>query len=675
MKREEISTRRRGEISMGRGDGGGRETEREGLCGDAGMRPGDGELDELVLAYLRKRGYEQAEMAMKKEWNEAERKGRGGEKDPEDEVARRIPLYALADEDPVAYAKGYGMLVQWVDHSLDMYKGELGRLLFPVFVRCYLELINHGKTAEAQKLLDTQQDRFVERGGMFADEVGALHGVVLPEQIESDATAKRLWKAKYRVRLCEYSFELLKRFLHTKEMLLILSVINARVILVVGDQKPSQDESEIIIATDVDDDALQVNTVPIQLQLLEKNMEDLLKQEQEKDNGEEKNSKKTKKEEKKAKALEASRLKSRIPLPELPPEVVQARLQQMKHRQALSPENLPSIAFYTFVSTYNSMSALSFNVEGSTVAAGFLDSSVRLYDCNGSGVGGLNSMAPDSSPSLGNCAPVDPDAPFTRLIGHSGPVYGVDFSPDEELLLSCSADGTIRLWSTEMKANLVSYRGHNNPVWDVKWCPQGAYFASACHDRTARLWVTDRTYPLRIFSGHATDVDVLQWHPNCHYIATGSSDKSLRLWDVRTGDCVRLLVGHHGTVTSLAFSPDGKTLASGADNGTVMLWDIAQGKKLVTLYGHGMAVNSLSFCAEGSLLASGGADDNVCLFNTTLPFQNAVGSGQDVGSIGEPLLQKYRTKATPVYQVQFTPSNVLLAGGAFCRTEPREIFI
>lgn len=42
--------------------------------------------------------------------------------------------------------------------------------------------------------------------------------------------------------------------------------------------------------------------------------------------------------------------------------------------------------------------------------------------------------------------------------GHSRPVYAVSFSQDGQLLLSASGDGTVRLWSTELSANLVAYR-------------------------------------------------------------------------------------------------------------------------------------------------------------------------------------------------------------------------
>lgn len=94
------------------------------------------------------------------------------------------------------------------------------------------------------------------------------------------------------------------------------------------------------------------------------------------------------------------------------------------------------------------------------------------------------------------------------LCGHSGPVYAVSFSPDRTLLLSCSEDGTIRLWSLQIWTCLVVYKGHMFPIWDVKFSPLGYYFASCSYDRTARLWATDHYQPLRVFAGHFSDVDV-----------------------------------------------------------------------------------------------------------------------------------------------------------------------
>lgn len=172
--------------------------------------------------------------------------------------------------------------------------------------------------------------------------------------------------------------------------------------------------------------------------------------------------------------------------------------------------------------------------------------------------------------------------------GHTGPVYGVDFSPDGSLLVSGSADGTARIWTTELKCCAATYQAragcmttdillpmyrevaslswhaslnmacvlsttrcgpaatpqqHMFPIWDVAFAPFGYFFATGGADTTCQVFTTDRKYPVRIMVGHQSDVDCVCWHPNCTLIATGSSDRTVRLWDLNSGLCVRVLSG------------------------------------------------------------------------------------------------------------------------------------
>jgi WD40 repeat protein len=109
-------------------------------------------------------------------------------------------------------------------------------------------------------------------------------------------------------------------------------------------------------------------------------------------------------------------------------------------------------------------------------------------------------------------------AAYSKFVGHSGPVFGTSFSPDNSFLLSCSEDSTVRLWHAERKFALVTYKGHSGPVWATDWSSVGYYFATASNDTTARLWATDRVYPLRIFVGHTDDVEV-RAHPDSHTLS------------------------------------------------------------------------------------------------------------------------------------------------------------
>ena len=151
---------------------------------------------------------------------------------------------------------------------------------------------------------------------------------------------------------------------------------------------------------------------------------------------------------------------------------------------------------------------MAFSKDGSLIAGGFGDSTVKLWDLQKD-----NSKWAMAQKEYYGTDGRDPQYAetsneFSELIAHSQPVYSVAFSPDNECLLSSSGDGSIRLWSTRTKTNLVAYKGHNYPIWQVKFSPFGLYFASASHDKTARLWSTTQIAPLRIFVGHSQDVNV-----------------------------------------------------------------------------------------------------------------------------------------------------------------------
>lgn len=181
----------------------------------------------------------------------------------------------------------------------------------------------------------------------------------------------------------------------------------------------------------------------------------------------------------------------------------------------------------TFVNSKSSLNTMTMSTDQDMVLGGFADSSIRVYDTKSS-----------------NLKKTD------ELIGHSGPVYAVNIWQHESMMVSCSADGTIRLWSLELMSNLAAFSGHMLPVWDVSFAPnRGYYFASAGADKTARLWNVERNIPLRIMCGHSSDVEVVQWHPNCQSFATGSSDHTVILWDVSTGTSVRVFQGHETAVS------------------------------------------------------------------------------------------------------------------------------
>ncbi|XP_020237888.1 transcription initiation factor TFIID subunit 5 [Cajanus cajan] len=662
----------------------------------------DDKIIGYVTAYLKKKGFTQTEKVFQEEFQHNKSNSL-----LEPDIANHLLAFSHLESGPARFHDGYSKLRTWTYSSLDLYKHELLRVLYPVFIHCFMDLVAKGHVQEARNFFNTFRE---DHEMMHLRDLQKLEGVLSPTHLEEMEFAHSLRQSKFNIKICEYSNELLLQHLHSTQSTTILGIINEHINFQVTPGQPSliSDDPEAVTLTGSSQEAAnRINQKEIHWGLLEDSLEERLEKagallsDSEKGEGDAKEGeneetkkrsieggkqgasvKKVKKDKggsatgKNAKpesntAPAAPRVKPELPLPVIPTEVEQSILEDLRNRVQLSSVALPSVSFYTFINTHNGLSCSSISHDGSLVAGGFSDSSLKVWDMAKLGQQPTNSLLQgenDTSQNEHMLGQGGGKRQYTLFQGHSGPVYAASFSPVGDFILSSSADSTIRLWSTNLNANLVCYKGHNYPVWDVQFSPVGHYFASSSHDRTARIWSMDRIQPLRIMAGHLSDVDCVQWHVNCNYIATGSSDKTVRLWDVQSGECVRVFVGHRGMILSLAMSPDGRYMASGDEDGTIMMWDLSSGRSLTPLIGHTSCVWSLAFSSEGSILASGSADCTVKLWdvNTSTKVSRAEEKSGNANRLRS--LKTLPTKSTPVYSLRFSRRNLLFAAGALAKS-------
>lgn len=656
------------------------------------------ELNQIVLEYLIKKGYTKTEAMLRMESSRTPTPGQ-----PQQQQQRppgsRSETPASKPEDPALYMKAYALVKNWTETSLDLYKPELRRLLYPVFVYIYLDLIAKNYTSTAKQFFQQYSE---DHETLHGQDIQVLSAISLPSHLEENELAKEFRTKEYRIRISRTSFDLLLFYLHEIESTggnIIIRLLNQHFDTKITNQRPSILDSDTALDPDEGlpnsaagtEGVDKFNSKPVKLGSLpvdpefKKDVTTALEAQDVNSPPAEGEVSLVQEYNEMVKAEDNandSPAREILPLPAYKTIDIEAEVQKVADSRAKvqfgsSPQAaLPSVCMYTFHNTQETLNVVDFSEDSTLVAGGFSDSFVKIWSLKGEK---LSSVLKDDEPSTSR-----------RLIGHAGAVFGLSFSPDNRYLLSSSEDKTVRLWSLETYSGLVSYKGHDHPVWDVKFSPFGHYFATASHDQTARLWSCDHIYPLRIFAGHLSDVDTVGFHPNGTYVVTGSSDKTCRMWDINKGNSVRVFIGHTAPINCVAVSPDGRWMASAGEDSVINVWDLGSGRRLKSMKGHGRAsIYSLSFSQEGSVLVSSGADYSVRTWNIKKgtndsgpepePYDSSKINGlvSDTTATGNTDRKKkeivatpdhmavFHTKRTPVYKVHFTRRNLCLAAGAF----------
>ncbi|XP_060800929.1 transcription initiation factor TFIID subunit 5 [Amyelois transitella] len=605
---------------------------------------------------------------------------------PEVELASILTAHHT-ESDPYSYEFAYDSLKKFIENSLDMYKYELSMLLYPVFVHMYMLLILYDHNEHAINFLEKFR---AEQEDYYQDDLNKLAIVKHKDQIKGNELAEIYSSNKFVVQLSRDASSQLKRYLHEqKNSTVIINIINNHIQLDVHDG-PGRTQAQLRATAGgvLGEAAKNENRTKVyygllkepDIQVLPAPIEDEEEVEETPDKPKKKKAKKDNIFMKKPKSDPNAPPNDRIPLPELKEtdKIEKGKaLREASKRIPLGPESLPSICFYTLLNSGHTALCADICDDSTLLAVGFNNSNIKVWTLTTVRLRGMKSAEKlqDIDREAGDVLvrmmeEKDRDTCRT-LFGHSGPVYKVGFDPFKALLLSCSEDSTVRLWSLQCWTCLVVYRGHVWPVWDVRWSPHGHYFVSCGHDRTARLWATDHHQPLRIFSGHLSDVDCVQFHPNSNYVATGSSDRTVRVWDCLTGTQVRIMTGHKSSVFVLAFSVCGRWLASGGGAGELMVWDLSTGLPTASLPpSHTAPIHALAFSRDGTILASGSLDCSIKLWDfiaITEEVQNEeIGTSNSTFQKDDKcLLRSFPTKNSPIKGLHFTRRNLLLGVGSY----------
>ena len=660
-------------------------------------------LDTVVLKYLQKRGFKNAERALvvdaklsKDATSSMSLVALGADA----ALSDLLVLHSLEDVeddgkfDADSVLDGYARIREWIFGALDLYKSELMRVLFPMFVHSFLTLVKKNKVEESRDFFERLHEDHVRA---HCDDIRGLSGIALPEHVDTDPYAVKFIKHKFSIEMCFQSFDLLVRFLRASDGngAKCLAILNENVgVKITQKDSPSmfvEEEEEKnmdeifsgVVTGETTASIAAYNSGPGRFGLLEQSLE--IKAERAFREIEAKHEDAVKREDARVAAYKPKKVYKKRKKKDSDSENDDDEEEEDKEGEKISGEETIE------VDGYKVLKRREIDVPNvpQTISRlrnpRLVDSEIPIpeydYDDGLRVLEDFSNRVKVTSENLPSCC-------FFTFTHAEGKLICASMSPNVEKVAGGFSDSVVRTWdltsgekdeddeekeeggkekdgggttATEngdkektkkvykrgdkvgKSMKVKEFIGHCAPVHDVQYSPDGIYLLSVSRDCTARMWSCELEIPLCAYKGHQTPIWCAKWASCGHYFATGSHDRTCRIWTTELSSPIRAFCGHIGDVDCVAWHPNSNYVATGSSDRTVRLWDVSTGRCTRLFAGHTSGVTALAFSPDGQSIST--ADDSGVIhswdldssrcFKTMLGHDNAVYALDYSGGGGE----------------------------------------
>uniref|UniRef100_A0A6Q2YZS6 Striatin-3 n=1 Tax=Esox lucius TaxID=8010 RepID=A0A6Q2YZS6_ESOLU len=263
---------------------------------------------------------------------------------------------------------------------------------------------------------------------------------------------------------------------------------------------------------------------------------------------------------------------------------------------------------YTFRAHVGPVLSLAVSSSGEQCYSGGIDSTIQWWNIPSSNVDPYDTY--------------DPSVLAGTWLGHTDAVWGLAYSGIKNRLLSCSADGTVKLWNPQEKNPCISTynaeKDHGIPTAvDFNGCDP-AHMVASFNTGTAVIYDLETSHihicPSSVFSAlpAANHINKVVSHPTLPVTITAHEDRNIKFFDNKSGKVIHAMVAHLDAVTSLAVDPNGIYLMSGSHDCSIRLWNLDSKTCVQEITAHRKksdeSIYDVAFHPSKAYIASAGAD-------------------------------------------------------------------
>ncbi|KXZ51579.1 hypothetical protein GPECTOR_12g542 [Gonium pectorale] len=189
---------------------------------------------------------------------------------------------------------------------------------------------------------------------------------------------------------------------------------------------------------------------------------------------------------------------------------------------------------------------------------------------------------------------------------HTGRVEAVAFNSMRDMCATAGADGRIVLLFSDSGKQANSFIGAEEPMMTVQFSPDDERIAGCAADGKLYLYQTagSTRKPKAVLRSSVARLTNHVWSPNSKLVAGACSDGTMMVWNASSGGIHSVLEGAAAGSTCCAFDLIGKLLAVGTVLGTTLLYNLETSELLVELKGNASPVKEAVFNQETSQLTT-----------------------------------------------------------------------